>query len=176
MEPTDQPLPLEVRAATPAAAQALILAPRECIRDLEAHLGQTSANSCRPPSSDPPHAPVRPQAPPSGRKRGGQPGHRGACHGLLPVDAVDEIVPVVPDYCRHWQQPFPRTEAPRFGRPLRITGAAPSSDSLVKRKEYPHAWTVHSPPLPGHCRRKSCCHPAPWPPRRRGRGVPRSEG
>src|SRR4051812_4088097 len=64
MEPTDQPLPPGVWAAPPAAAQVLILAQRECIRDLEACLGQTSANSSRPPSSDPPHAPVLPQAPP----------------------------------------------------------------------------------------------------------------
>src|SRR2546421_7183737 len=119
MEPTDQPLPPEVWAATPAAAQALILAQRERIRALEARLGQTSANSSRPPSSDPPHALVRPQAPPSGRKRGGQPGHRGACRGLLPVERVDEIVPVVPEHCRHCQQPFPGTEAPRRGRAWR---------------------------------------------------------
>src|SRR5215208_8301896 len=64
----------------------------ERVRELEARLGQTSANSSRPPSSDPHQAPVRPKAPPSGRKRGGQPGHRGACRALLPVEQVDEIV------------------------------------------------------------------------------------
>src|SRR4051812_16847936 len=48
----------------------------EWIRELEARLGQTSANSSRPPSSDPPQAPARPKVAPSGRKRGGQPGHR----------------------------------------------------------------------------------------------------
>jgi transposase len=79
----------------------------ERVRELEAWLGQTSANSSRPPSSDPPQAPPRPKAPPSGRKRGGQPGHRGAYRPLLPVDQVDEVVVVVPEYCRHCQQPFP---------------------------------------------------------------------
>ena len=34
----------------------------ERIRELEARLGQTSANSSRPPSSDPPQAPARPKA------------------------------------------------------------------------------------------------------------------
>src|SRR5215210_4771647 len=99
MERTELPLPPEVWAATPCAAQALILAQRERIRDLEARLGQCSSNSSssRPPSSDPPQVPARPKAPPSGRKRGGQPGHRGAFRGLLPVDAVDEIVAVVPE-------------------------------------------------------------------------------
>ncbi|HEX2092423.1 MAG TPA: IS66 family transposase, partial [Longimicrobiaceae bacterium] len=73
-------------------------------------------NSSRPPSSDPPQGPVRPKAPPSDRKRGGQPGHRGAYRALLPVEQVDEIVPVVPERCRHCQQPFPGTEAPRRSR------------------------------------------------------------
>ncbi len=59
------------------------------VRELEARLGENSANSSRPPSSDPPQAPVRPKAPPSGRKRGGQPGHRGAFRALLPVEQVD---------------------------------------------------------------------------------------
>ena len=51
MEPTTLPLPSEIWAATPAAAQALILGQRERIRELEARLGQTSSNSSRPPSS-----------------------------------------------------------------------------------------------------------------------------
>ena len=36
----------------------------ERVRELEARLGQTSANSSRPPSSDRPEAPARPKAPP----------------------------------------------------------------------------------------------------------------
>jgi transposase len=99
-----------------AALQAESAVLHERVQELEVRLGQTSANSSRPPSSDPPQAPPRPKAPPSGRKRGGQPGHRGACRGLLPVEQVDEIVPVVPERCRHCQQPFPGTEAPRRGR------------------------------------------------------------
>src|SRR5215217_4592067 len=113
MELTALPLPPEIWAATPAAAQALIVALQERIRDLEARLGQTSANSSRPPSSDPPQAPARPKAPPSGRKRGGQPGHRGACRALLPVEQVDEVVVVVPERCRHCGQAFPDTPARR---------------------------------------------------------------
>src|SRR3954469_6819589 len=116
MERIEPPLPPEIWAATPCAARALILALQERVCDLEAGLGQTSANSSRPPSSDPPQAPVRPKAPPSGRKRGGQPGHRGAWRGLLPGEQVDEIVPVVPERCRHCEQPFPETAARRRAR------------------------------------------------------------
>src|SRR5215218_1895195 len=107
MELTELPLPREIWAATPCAAQALILTQRERLRDLEARLSRHSRNSSRPPSSDPPQTPACPKAPPSGRKRGGQPGHRGACRALLPVEQVDEIVAVVPERCRHCEQPFP---------------------------------------------------------------------
>jgi transposase len=88
----------------------------ERVRELEARLGQNSSNSSRPPSSDPPQAPTRPKAPFSGRKRGGQPGHRGACRALLPVGQVDEIVAVVPERCRHCGQPFPGPTARPRGR------------------------------------------------------------
>src|SRR5262249_45390788 len=116
MDLTELPLAPEIWAATPSAAQALILTQREHIRELEARLGQNSSNSSRPPSSDPPHAPRKRPVVPSGRQRGGQPGHRRACRGLLPVDAVDEIVPVVPEHCRHCRHPFPGAEAPRQAR------------------------------------------------------------
>src|SRR3954462_4588835 len=92
MEASALPLPPEIWAVAPAAAQLLILAKREHIRELEARLGQNSSNSSCPPSSDPPQAPVRPKAPPSGRKRVGQPGHRGTCRALLPVEQVNEVV------------------------------------------------------------------------------------
>src|SRR4051794_33059810 len=88
----------------------------ERVRELEARLSQTSANSSRPPSSDPPQAPAKRRSPPSGRKRGGQPGHRGACRELLPVEQVDEVVVVVPEACRHCAQPFPEATARGRGR------------------------------------------------------------
>jgi transposase len=116
MKLADLPLPPDIWAVTPNAAQALILTLQARIRELEARLGQTSANSSCPPSSDPPQSPARPKAPPSGRKRGGQPGHRGAFRALLPVEQVDEVVPVVPGMCRHCGQPFPATTPRRRAR------------------------------------------------------------
>jgi hypothetical protein len=85
----------------------------ERVRELEARLGQTSANSSRPPSSDPPQTAAHPKAPRSGRKRGGQPGHRGSYRALLPVEQVDELIAVVPERCRHCQQPFPESPGHR---------------------------------------------------------------
>jgi transposase len=89
---------------------------QEHIRELEARLGQDSFNSSRPPSSDPPQAPRKRPGVPSGRKRGGQLGHRGAYRALLPVEQVDEIVPVVPERCGYCQQPFPVPGGRRRGR------------------------------------------------------------
>src|SRR4051794_37060633 len=116
MELTGLPLPPEIWAATPAAAQTLIVAQRKRIRQLQARLGQDSSNPSRPPSSAPPQAPPRPKAPPSGRKRGGQPGHRGAFRALLAIEQVDEIVAVVPERCRHWEQSFPEPPTRHRGR------------------------------------------------------------
>jgi transposase len=118
--PAPEPAPLweqlamlRLENATLRAENAVL---HERIRDLEARLGQNSTNSSRAPSSDPPRAPVRPQAPPSGRKRGGQPGHRGTYRSLLSVEQVDEIVAVVPERCRHCEQPFPQITTGRRGR------------------------------------------------------------
>src|SRR3954470_8704837 len=116
MAVTELPLPPEIWAATPCAAQALIAALQERIREMEARLGQTTANSSRPPSSDPPQASARSKVPLSGRARGGQPGLRGACRALLPVEQADEVVPVVPERYRHCQQPFLEPAGRRRGR------------------------------------------------------------
>ena len=52
MKLADLPLPPDIWAVTPSAAQELILAQQQRIRELEARLGQNSSNSSRPPSQD----------------------------------------------------------------------------------------------------------------------------
>lgn len=74
---------------------------REHIGELEARLAQNSTNSSKPPSSDGPGG-VRPAvAKPKGRKRGGQPGHRGHHRMLLPPERVDEVEVHTPKSCAH---------------------------------------------------------------------------
>jgi transposase len=111
--PAPEPAPLLEQLATlrleNAALRVQNAALQARVRELEARLGQTSSNSSRPPSSDPPHVPPKRRPRPSGRNRGGQPGHRGAFRALLPVEQVDEVVTVVPERCRHCGQPFPAT-------------------------------------------------------------------
>src|SRR3989440_9342942 len=111
--PAPDPAPLLKELATlrleNAALRVENAALQDRVRELEARLGQTSANSSRPLSSDPPQAPARPKAPPTCRKRGGQPGHRGVHRGLLPVEQVDEVVAVGAGGCRTSKKPFPET-------------------------------------------------------------------
>jgi transposase len=97
-------IPADLWATFPIAAQALLAAQFERIAqlearvaDLEARLNQTSANSSLPPSADPPHAKPAPPRSPSGKRRGGQPGHPRAERALLPPDVV---VPLKPVRCR----------------------------------------------------------------------------
>src|SRR6476619_2244823 len=68
-------------------------------RDLKARLGLNSSNSSKPPSTDPPNRKRKPPVPTSGRKRGGQPGHRRPDRPLVPPDQVDEVVECRPSHC-----------------------------------------------------------------------------
>jgi transposase len=97
-------IPADLWDTFPPAAQAVIAAQHDRITqlearvaDLEARLNQTSANSSLPPSADPPHAKPAPPRAPSGKHKGGQPGHPKAERPLLTPDVV---VPIKPTRCR----------------------------------------------------------------------------
>jgi transposase len=93
---------LEARVETLAS---MVHTFQEQVRTLQEQLNQTSRNSSRPPSSDPPsHA--RPPRPRSQRRRGGQPGHPGSTRPLMPVEAVDAVVVIKPEHCRHCHTPL----------------------------------------------------------------------
>jgi transposase len=70
------------------------------INDLESRLKLNSTNSSKPPSSDPIGMKRRPPAPPSRKKRGGQPGHRKAHRSLVPPEKVRETIDCKPTACR----------------------------------------------------------------------------
>ena len=101
---TPPPLPDELLATLPPAVLAYIRALEAVIAtqvpalaarvaELEARLGRNSANSSRPPSSDGPHVEPAPPTPPSGKAKGGQPGHPRNDRPRLPPDAVVELRP-----------------------------------------------------------------------------------
>ena len=64
---------------------------------LEARLNQDSSNSSKPPSSDGPHVKPAPPKSPSGKRRGGQPGHPKHDRVILPPD---EVIDHKPTRCR----------------------------------------------------------------------------
>src|SRR5690242_5397491 len=67
---------------------------------LEERINQTSCNSSKPPSSDPP-AVVRPSRPSSGRKADGQPGHVGHGRDLKRSEDVEHVIEAKPTTGAH---------------------------------------------------------------------------
>src|SRR6266851_2222815 len=93
----EPPIPNELWEQIPPAAQAALrvvcqhyeqrIGPLEQrVRQLEEQLGKNSSNSSRPPSTDAPAVKRAPPQDPSGRARGGQPGHAFHARPLLPPD------------------------------------------------------------------------------------------
>jgi transposase len=74
------------------------------VNDLENRLKLNSTNSSKPPSSDPIGLKRKPPAPSTGRKRGGQPGHRKAHRALVPPEKIRETIHCKPTACRRCGQ------------------------------------------------------------------------
>src|SRR3954464_11904474 len=87
-----------------AAVSGLVQSFEKRIADLEEQLGKNSTNSSRPPSSDPPSVKRRPPAPASGKKRGGQPGHRRQARPLVPPEQLRHVIDCKPPECRWCHQ------------------------------------------------------------------------
>jgi transposase len=101
---------LESRLST---LEARVQTLQEQNRALQERLHQTSRNSSRPPSSDPPQSP-RPRRPRGPRRRGGQPGHPGHTRTLVPVEEVDEVVALKPKQCSSCHAPLSGDDASPF--------------------------------------------------------------
>ena len=83
-----------------AAVTALVQSFKRRVAELEERLNTNSTNSSKPPSSDPPSVKRRLPAPPSGRKRGGQPGHRHHARALVPSEQLRQVIECRPPSCR----------------------------------------------------------------------------
>src|SRR6188472_3091760 len=90
------PIPESLWDTVPPEAQAALLAVfaslEKRIAELESKLNLNSTNSSKTPSTDPPAVKFkrRPPVPPSGRKRGGQPGHPRHIRALVPPEGLRE--------------------------------------------------------------------------------------
>jgi transposase len=86
------------RDASIVQRDAEIAALKARVAELETQLGQNSTNSHKPPSTDPPG--MRTGKRPTGRKRGGQPGHKANKRVLLPAEKVTRRTVMVPSRCK----------------------------------------------------------------------------
>jgi transposase len=109
------PIPEELWAKLPPDAQTAIgaafLAMQQQVQhletrlaDLESRLKLNSTNSHKPPSSDFIGAKRKPPAPPTGKKRGGQPKHRRAKRVLVPPEKLRQTITCKPTHCRRCGQ------------------------------------------------------------------------
>lgn len=83
------------------------------LEQLERRLSENSSNSNKPPSSDSPaDRAARPKDKPSGRRRGGQPGHKGHKRSFLPASHVRSTTHCFPDACRRCGEDLPKRRDP----------------------------------------------------------------
>src|SRR5215211_3552825 len=85
------------------------------VKDLQARLGANASNSSIPPSANPPAAPPAVVKQPTGRKTGGQPGHRGHQRLRLPPGRVQHTIALIPTHCEDCHAPLP--QQPSLGDP-----------------------------------------------------------
>jgi transposase len=169
----EQPtLPAEVRASLPpiarayiaflesqaallraqvAALQATVSKLQGQMADLQARASQNSANSSRPPSSDPPGARAHLKGKPSGRKRGGQKGHPGHTRIQLGAERIAAQVEHRPAQCPACTLPLGAT-LPTEGEPIRVQvwEIPPIAAEVVEHRGYrvrcPHCAALVPPP------------------------------
>lgn len=80
------------------------------VEELTRARNRNSSNSNKPPSSDGlgDRRKIRRRKKPTGKKRGGQPGHKGRARKQLAAEQVDEVIDLYPDHCEVCQQVPPR--------------------------------------------------------------------
>lgn len=97
-----------------AELTALVAELQQKLDGVMSQLAKTSSNSSLPPSSDSPaerakRAQTRGK---SGRRKGGQPNHRGHRRELLPPANVDDVVDFFPSHCEHCSASLQATQDP----------------------------------------------------------------
>ena len=99
------------------AALARIVRLEARVNELILKLQQDSSNSSLPPSANPLHAPRPPGKAPTGRKPGGQAGHRGHHRVRLPAERVNLIRTYRPEVCTGCQGVLPIEPGPNDPEP-----------------------------------------------------------
>ncbi len=84
---------------TPTSVKGRMEEMKQWIQELEEKLNRTSKNSSSPPSADPLNTEKKPIKTKSGKKRGGQPGHKGFTKFLYPESECAEVINYKPESC-----------------------------------------------------------------------------
>lgn len=115
-----QPLTLETALELIAELRALVAQQAKRIAELEEKVRKDSSNSSKPPSSDGPSKKRKyPEKKRTGRKRGGQPGHKKHERTMLPVEQARSVTEVKPSSCE------------RCGKPLQGEDPCPKRHQIV---------------------------------------------
>jgi transposase len=139
----------EARAIVGAVIDGLewqIIELRQQVQDLKARLDQNSANSSRPPSTDPIGVKRKPPEPPSKKRRGGQKGHPRRMRPLVSPERVASVTDCKPTTCR------------RCGHALSGEDAGPLRHQVAELPPIEpevHEYRLHRLPCP-HCTTVTC--------------------
>src|SRR5438309_7988989 len=104
--PLAQPIWDTLSPEAQAAVSELVDSFERRVAALQEQGRRNSTNSSRPPSSDPPSVKRRPPSTPSGKRRGGQPGHARHARPLAPPEAVRHVIECKPPQCRWCGDPL----------------------------------------------------------------------
>lgn len=136
------PVPLKLWATFPAEAKVVILlmaeqigALQRRIEELEEQLRANSTNSSKPPSADLPGTRKKGMAS-TGRRSGGQPGHKGHSRSLLPPEQVTHHVDCYPAECKKCGSALPQrpTGMPVREQVLELPRIEPSVTEYLRHK------------------------------------------
>lgn len=115
------------------ALEAAVARLEERVRELEARLAQNSTNSSQPPSSDGPGV-MRERKKPTGKKRGGQKGHRGHHRKLLGPERVDAVVIHRAEACNHCGQDLGGAEEAKPAHVHQVVELPPIRAQVVEHR------------------------------------------
>ena len=110
-ESTECPGCLRLRRELDAALTRIAVLEAQ-VKELLLQIQRNSSNSSTPPSANPLDAPKPVGKPPSGRRPGGQTGHRWHHRVRLPASRVDEIITYVPTVCADCHTSLPIDPSP----------------------------------------------------------------
>jgi transposase len=109
------------------------------LKEKIAQLQRNSQTSSNPPSSDTPGERKQGDRNHKKRKPGGQPGHKGTYRNLIPVEEVNEIIPLYPERCAWCGRKLPKDKNVHFvGEPFRwqVTEIPPITPEVTEYQCY----------------------------------------